>query len=84
MYVYIYCALAGNNVDDAKELFATSDVNKRIVTEDDFGRAAKLVSHVKLRGNLMILILFCRLPNLLTSRLHNKAQALKSHYKLTI
>lgn len=38
--------MAGNNVDDAKELFATSDVNKRIVSEDDFGRAAKLVSYI--------------------------------------
>ena len=75
--VCVYCALAGNNVNDAKELFATSNVNKRIVTEDDFGRAAKLVSHIKLQ---MILILLCRLPNLLTSKLHNKAQALKSHY----
>lgn len=36
--------MAGNNVDDAKELFATSDVNKRIVSEDDFGRAAKLAA----------------------------------------
>lgn len=36
--------MAGNNVADARELFATSDINKRIVTEDDFGRAAKIVS----------------------------------------
>ena len=41
--------LAGNNVDDAKELFATSNVNKRIVSEDDFGKAAKLVSQTKLK-----------------------------------
>jgi len=37
---------AGNNVDDAKELFATSDINKRIVSVDDFGRAAKIVSQI--------------------------------------
>ena len=38
----------GNNVDDAKELFATSNVTKRIVSEDDFGKAAKLVSQTNL------------------------------------
>jgi len=32
-------------VDDAKALFAESNINKRILTEDDFGRAAKIVSH---------------------------------------
>lgn len=36
--------LQGNNVDDAKELLATSNVNKRIVSEDNFGRAAKLAA----------------------------------------
>ena len=32
-------------MDDAKALFAENNINKRIVSEDDFGRAAKLVSH---------------------------------------
>ena len=36
--------MIGNNVDDAKDLLATSNINKRIVSEDNFGRAAKLVS----------------------------------------
>ena len=41
--------MVGNNVDDARELFATSDVTKRIVSEDDFGIAAKIVSDALMR-----------------------------------
>lgn len=49
--------MAGNNVDDAKELIATSEVNKRIVSEDDFGRAAKLVSYTQHKINKIIISL---------------------------
>ena len=49
--------MAGNNVDDAKKLIATSEVNKRIVSEDDFGRAAKLVSYTQHEINKIIISL---------------------------
>jgi len=37
-------SVVGNNVDDARAMFAESNITKRIVSEDDFGRAAKIVS----------------------------------------
>lgn len=70
---------AGNNVDDAKELFDTNDINKRIVSEDDFGRAARKVSHI-LRDDF-IDVFIIRLLNWPTSRRYNKAETLKFLFK---